>query len=157
MASDSQIPLTGNFKRSVDDKQRITIPKELRAALGESTGRIFYVAPSTDGSLAIFDHDSFVQLAERLRAAPPTERDVRAFGRLFYAQARRVELDRQGRLRIPQELADSARLGKEIILIGAGDRMELWCTETWEAYTTEKQPRYDELAEAAFNPTHRQK
>lgn len=145
------MPLTGNFKRSVDDKQRITIPKELRTALGESIGRIFYVAPGTDGSLAVFDRDSFTRLASRLQSAPPTEREVRAFGRLFYAQAHRVELDRQSRLRIPQQLATSASLGKEVVLIGAGDRMELWSTESWEAYTAEKQPHYDELAEAAFS------
>ena len=84
------------------------------------------MAPSTDGSLAIFDHDSFVQLAERLRAAPPTERDVRAFGRLFYAQARRVELDRQGRLLLPSNLRAAASLESKAVLSGIGNLFELW-------------------------------
>lgn len=145
------MPLTGNFKRSIDDKQRITIPKDLRTALGESVGEVFYVTPGTDGSLAVYDQASFQRVASRLDSAPPTERDVRAFSRLFYAQAHRIEIDRQSRLRVPQQLANWAGLTKEAVLIGAGDHMELWDSAKWEAYATEKQPHYDQLAEAAFS------
>jgi MraZ protein len=145
------MPLTGNFKRSIDDKQRITIPKDLRTALGESVGKVFYVAPGTDGSLAVYDEASFERVASRLDSAPPTERDVRAFSRLFYAQAHRVEIDRQSRLRVPQQLADWAGLAKEAVLIGAGDHMELWDSAKWETYAAEKQSNYDQLAEAAFS------
>lgn len=145
------MPLTGNFKRSIDDKQRITIPKDLRTALGESVGKVFYMAPGTDRSLAVYDEASFERVASRLDSAPPTERDVRAFSRLFYAQAHRVEIDRQSRLRVPQQLADWAGLTKEAVLIGAGDHMELWDSAKWETYAAEKQSNYDELAEAAFS------
>ncbi|NIP84232.1 MAG: division/cell wall cluster transcriptional repressor MraZ [Planctomycetales bacterium] len=144
------MPLTGTFTRAVDDKQRIAIPKELRAALGENREGIFYVAPGTDGSLAIYEQDAFVQMGQRLAHAPPAQRDVRAFGRLFYAQAHRVELDRQGRLRIPTPLSDWAGLGREVVLVGVGDHMELWEQRRWESYTSEQQGKYDELAEAAF-------
>ncbi len=145
------MPLTGNFKRSIDDKQRITIPKDLRTALGESVGKVFYMAPGTDRSLAVYDEASFERVASRLDSAPPTERDVRAFSRLFYAQAHRVEIDRQSRLRVPQQLADWAGLTKEAVLIGGGDHMELWDSAKWETYAAEKQSNYDELAEAAFS------
>ncbi len=144
------MPLTGTFTRSVDDKQRITIPKELRSALGEQREGTFYVAPGTDGSLAIYDEDAFVRLGQRLADAPPAQRDVRAFGRLFYAQAHRVELDKQGRLRLPGSLSDWADLGKEAVLVGVGDHLELWNTARWEKYSGDKQGKYDELAEAAF-------
>jgi len=148
------MPLTGTFTRSVDDKQRVTLPKELRAALGEHCEGIFegifYVAPGTDGSLAIYDEPAFVRLGQRLADAPPAQRDVRAFGRLFYAQAHRVEIDKQGRLRIPGTLSDWAGLSREAVLVGVGDHMELWDTVRWETYTTDKKDKYDELAEAAF-------
>ncbi len=58
--------LTGTFHRAMDDKQRVTIPKELRAAWGDASKGVFYVAPGTDGSLAIYDESSFVRLADRL-------------------------------------------------------------------------------------------
>ena len=109
------------------------------------------MAPGTDGSLAIYDESSFVRLADRLATASPTGRDVRAFGRLFYAQARRSELDKQGRLRIPPELSQWAALESEMVLVGVGDHVEAWDTAKWNAYTNERSARYDELAESAFS------
>jgi len=147
--------LTGTFSRSVDEKQRVTIPKDLRAALGEAGGKVLYVAPGTDGSLAIYDEQSFLQLGERLAVASPAERDVRAFSRLFYAQARRVELDKQGRLRVPPELTEWAELGSDAVLVGVGGHMELWEAKKWKTYSEQKQDHYDELAESAFGGSHK--
>jgi len=108
------------------------------------------VAPGTDGSLVLYTEEEFGRLAERLAAASPAQQQVRAFTRLFYAQAQRVEVDRQGRVRIPPELAKFAELGKEAVLLGVQDHLELWAVDRWEAYLAEKQAHYDEIAEAAF-------
>ena len=102
--------LTGTFNRLVDEKLRVAIPKRLRDAMKCPVRGVLYIAPGTDRSLGIYSEEAFSQLAERLSQASPTRQDVRAFLRLFYAQAQRVELDRQGRLRIPPELAQLARL-----------------------------------------------
>ena len=144
--------LTGTFHRSLDEKLRIAVPKRLRDALPCPPGGGLFVAPGTDASLAIYSEEAFARLAERLAAASPTEREVRAFRRLFYGQAQRVELDRQGRVRIPPELAELARLEKEVVLLGVEDHLELWSAARWQAYVAEKQARYDEIAEAAFGP-----
>jgi MraZ protein len=142
--------LTGTFSRSVDEKLRVAIPKPLRAALKRPEGGVMYVAPGTDESLALYTEDGFARLAEHLARVSPTRQDVRAFTRLFYARAQRVELDGQGRVRIPQELADLAGLQKEVVLLGVQDHLELWSAERWAAYLAEKQTHYDEIAEAAF-------
>jgi MraZ protein len=145
--------LTGTFSRTMDEKQRIAIPKRLRDALQHAeTTLALYVAPGTDGSLALYTEDSFSSLAARLSASPPTGQDVRAFSRLLYAQAQRVELDRQGRLRVPPELAALAALDKEIILVGVRDHLELWNRDRWQKYLLDRQAHYDELAEKAFLP-----
>ena len=144
--------LTGTFPRSVDEKQRVAIPKKLRDALAEADLKVLYVAPGTDGSLAIYTEAAFARLGERLANNPPTQQDVRAFGRLFYAQAERVDLDGQGRIRIPPELAKLAALDKDAVLIGVQDHMELWNRERWEAYLADRAARYDQIAEAAFGP-----
>ena len=89
-------------------------------------------------------------MAERLAAQSPTAQDVRAFGRLLYAQSQSVELDGQGRFRVPSELAGHAELGRDCVLIGVGDHVELWDKGRWEAYLTGLQPRYDQLAESAL-------
>ena len=142
--------LTGQFSRSIDQKLRVAIPKRLRVALECPDGGGLYVTPGTDQSLAIYTEEAFARLAEHIQRASPTRQDVRAFTRLFYARAQRAELDGQGRVRIPQELADLARLDKEVVLLGVQDHLELWSAERWEAYLAEKQSHYDEIAEAAF-------
>ena len=143
--------LTGAFQRAIDEKQRIAIPKNFREALGAGVQTLF-VTPGTDGSLAIYTEAALAQLAERLTAASPNGQDVRAFGRLFYARAQAVELDRQGRVRIPPELAQLAGLTNEAVLLGVQDHLELWDRVRWEAYVAERQARFDEIAEAAFEP-----
>jgi MraZ protein len=144
--------LTGNFNRALDEKQRVAIPKRLREAMECPDGGGVFVAPGTDSSLAIYSERAFARLAERLAQVSPTRRDVRSFTRLFYAQAQRVEFDKQGRIRIPPELAQLAGLGKDVVLLGVQDRLELWSAERWRAYVAEQQAHYDEIAETAFGP-----
>jgi len=145
--------LTGTFSRSVDEKCRIAIPKTLREALGHPKGQVMYVAPGMDGSLALYTEETFSRLADQLATASPTGQEVRAFSRLFYAQAQRLEMDGQGRVRIPPELAQWASLGHEAVLLGVRDHVEVWNRSRWEAYRAEQQPRYDEIAEKAFDNT----
>jgi MraZ protein len=142
--------LTGTFARSVDEKQRVAIPKRLRDALEQPDLKALYVTPGTDGSISIYTEEGLARLAERLAGSSPAQQEVRAFSRLFYAQAERVELDNQGRILIPAELARQASLGKEVVLLGVQDHMELWDRGRWESYFNEKSPRYDEIAEAAL-------
>ena len=142
---------TGTFARSIDEKLRVAVPKRLREALECKASGGLYVAPGTDGSLAIYTEGAIERLAERLAQASPTQQEVRDFTRLFYARAQRVELDRQGRVRIPANLAQLAQLSGEVVLLGVQDHVELWASDRWEAYLSEKQARYDQIAEAAFS------
>ncbi len=142
--------LTGSFGRVVDEKQRVAIPKRLREAMGVPEGGAMYLAPGTDESLSLYTEEGFARLAARLEQVSPNRKDVRAFVRLFYARAQRVELDSQGRVRIPQELAALAQLEKEVVLLAVQDHLELWSAEIWQRYLDEKQDHYDEFAETAF-------
>jgi MraZ protein len=142
--------LTGTFVRTVDDKLRIAIPKRLREALGADHQLHLYVAPGTDGSLALYTEAALAALAMRLSAASPAQDDVRAFSRLFYARAERVEADAQGRIRLPAALAELAALGREVVLLGVHDHLELWDRGRWEAYVASRSAHYDQIAETAF-------
>ena len=146
--------LTGTFARTIDEKQRLAIPKRLRDALSNSSDvvtTVLYAAPGTDGSLALYTEDSFTRLAEQLSAVSPTGQDVRAFSRLFFSQAQRLEIDRQGRVRVPPELVQMAKLTKEVVLVGVRDHLELWDKKRWENYVNQQQSHYDDLAEKAFS------
>ncbi len=141
--------LTGTFGRSLDEKLRVAIPKVLRDAMGAASKAALYLAPGTDGSLAIYTEDRLAKLADQLQGSPNAH-DVRAFSRLFYARAQAVELDGQGRVRIPPELAQFASLTKEAMLVGVRDHLELWDRSRWEQYVAEKQTSYDQFSETAF-------
>ena len=141
---------TGAYGRTIDEKCRIAIPKPMRALLGEGVEVTIYLAPGTNDSLNLYTAEGFERLAGQLAGASPTGAEVRAFSRLFYSQAQRVQVDRQGRIRIPGELADWAGLEREVILLGVRDHMELWDRGRWETYRDETKPRYDEIAASAF-------
>lgn len=142
--------LTGVFSRAIDEKLRVAIPKRLREVFGTEGEQVAYIAPGTDQSLALYTEESFARLADRLAQVSPTRQDVRTFSRLFYARAQRIELDSQGRMRIPPELAELARLGKDVVLLGVQDHIEIWAADRWQSYLAEQQGHYDEIAEAAF-------
>ena len=141
--------LTGTFHRSLDEKLRLAIPRPLRDPLAPAGNATLYLAPGTDGSLELYSEDAFSRLAAQLEAGPRNDREVRAFHRLFYGQVQRVELDKQGRVRLPAELSQLASLDKDIVLVGVRDHVEIWDIHRWEAYVGSTQPRYDELAERA--------
>ncbi len=143
--------LTGSYRRTLDDKLRLAIPKQLRDALGFTEQTVLYLAPGTDGSLAIYTQEIFEQLGQRLATASPAAQEMRSFSRLFYAQAQMAEVDKQGRLRIPPELAELGKLTSEVVLLGVRDHMELWDAGAWTAYLNDNQPKYDRLAENALS------
>ena len=145
--------LTGAFKRSIDEKRRIAIPKRFRDSISSEKDAVpvLYIAPGTDGSLTLYTEASFTRLANQLDNSPPTGKDVRAFSRLFFSRAEAIEVDRQGRIRIPTELADLATLKNEAMLIGVRDRMEIWDIKKWQEYIAANEAEYDELAEKAMD------
>lgn len=142
--------LTGTFERSVDQKLRVPIPKSLRETLNSGGETALYLAPGTDGSLALYTEESFSQLADRLAAVSPAAQDVRNFSRLFFARAQQVQIDSHGRLRIPADLAQLATIEKTVVLVGVRDHVELWDKDRWDNYLMQTETRYDQFAERAL-------
>lgn len=142
--------LTGQVVRAIDEKLRIAIPKRFRDTMPALEEKGLFVTPGTDASLAIYTAEALAGVAQRLAAASPAGQDVRAFNRLFYARAEHVEVDGQGRIRIPQPLAEFASLDKEAVLLGVSDHLELWDRVRWEGYLAGKSSQFDALAESAF-------
>ena len=143
--------LTGTFVRALDDKQRFAIPKRLRDAMLDSPGKKLFMTRGTDASLAIYTEEVLAGVAQRMAAASPVQQDVRDFQRLFYAQAEQLDVDSQGRVRIPPALAQLAGVSKEIVLLGVLDHLELWDRSRWESYLAERTGQYDALAVRAFD------
>ena len=146
--------LVGSYRRTLDEKMRVAIPKPLRDALGFPDRNELYLTPGTDRSLAIYTSEHLSQLGETLAQKSPVAQETRAFTRLFYAQTQVAEIDSQGRLRIPSELAKLATLVGEVILLGVRDHIEIWSVTAWDAFLEQTQPLYDQLAERAFETSN---
>ena len=116
---------------------------------------VLYVTPGTDGSLALYTEEALAGLAAVWPKPSPNAQDVRAFSRLFYARAQAVELDSQGRVRIPPELAQLGRSEQRSGAGGSARSSGALGPQRWDAVRAERQNQYDEIAEAAFEqPSH---
>ncbi|QDS98982.1 Transcriptional regulator MraZ [Adhaeretor mobilis] len=142
--------LTGLYRRSLDDKQRLALPKPLRSKVLESEP--MYVTPGLDGCIAVYPEQAFAALAERLAIGSPAAKEVREYSRLFYSQASCVEIDRQSRIRIPQSLLDWADVSVEAVVVGVRDHLEIWSGERWEEFVASRDQQYEDLAVTAFAP-----
>lgn len=137
--------LTGSFPRTLDEKFRLAVPKRLRDDFDESPLKTLIVAPGTEKSLSLYSDNEFSRLAERLGQKSKTS-DVKNYIRLFYSRAERVDLDSQGRIRIPERLVTFAGLEHEIILMGVNDHAEIWSREAWTKFLEQHETSFDELA-----------
>lgn len=142
--------LTGCYRRTLDDKARLAIPKQLRDAIGFPQETNLFIAPGTDKALVIYTAAVLEEIGQALSKLSPAGKDTRAFARLFYSQAQPAEIDKQGRLRIPAELASFAGIKSEVVALGVRDRIELWDAATWDNFLTQNQSSYDALAEAVL-------
>ena len=84
-----------------------------------------------DGCLSIYPMDEWVAFEEKLRALPLTNKDARTFSRFFVAGATTCQLDKQGRILVPQTLRQFAGLDKDVVLTGNLNRIEVWSKEKW--------------------------
>ena len=141
---------TGTFQRTLDGKLRVLLPKRMRVGLPESTK--LYLTPGTDHCLEMHTDVSLNELAVKANKSSSGSKNLRSFSRLFYARAQECDIDKQGRIRIPSELAGIADLGKDIVLVGVGFHWEIWDQNRWEEYLTQHHQAFDEIAETTFNP-----
>jgi MraZ protein len=140
--------LTGTHPRTLDDKKRFALPRRVRELLGEPA--TLFVTPGPDQCLWLYTQDGLERLAEKLDQTPAANAEARVFRRLYFAQTEAVDLDRSGRVLLPERLVQFAGLRHEVVLIGVRDHLELWDAERWQRYLTENAPRFDAVAEGAF-------
>lgn len=132
----------GEYQHGLDTKNRMIIPAKLREELGNK----FILTKGLDGCLYAYPIVEWKVLEEKLKSLPITNKDARAFVRFFFSGASEIELDKQGRGLIPQNLIEYADIEKEIVSIGVLTRVEIWSKEKWIKYN-EANIDYDSIAE----------
>ncbi|MBE6037458.1 MAG: division/cell wall cluster transcriptional repressor MraZ [Clostridiales bacterium] len=132
----------GEYQNSIDAKGRLIVPAKFR----EDLGFRFIMTKGLDHCLFLYSMDEWEKFEERLKELPVADKDARAFIRSFYAGATECEIDKQGRISIPTHLRDHAKIEKELVTIGAMNRVEIWSKAEWTSYC-ERTMDTDEIAE----------
>lgn len=118
----------GEYNHTIDAKGRLIVPSKFREILGDA----FVVTKGLDGCLFVYDNEEWKLFEEKLRALPITNKEARQFVRFFLAGATEAEVDKQGRILIPNVLREFAELIKDVVLVGVGSRIEIWSKERFE-------------------------
>ncbi|RPF47999.1 MraZ protein [Hydrogenoanaerobacterium saccharovorans] len=132
--------LIGEYAHSLDAKGRVNFPAKMREHLGEH----FILTKGLDGCLFVYAMDEWGRLEEKIKALPMSK--ARTLQRFLFSGAVDVELDKQGRIVIPPNLRDYAELSKEVMIIGASVRAEIWDKEKWQKSCEELTPEMVEQA-----------
>ncbi len=139
----------GEYNHSVDPKGRLIIPSKFRDVLGD----LFMVTKGLDGCLFVFDKNEWDAFVEKLRTLPISNIEARKIVRYFLAGAAELEVDKQGRVLLPGTLREFAGIEKETVLVGVGNRMEIWSKDKWDGTNTydDVEELAEHLAEFGFN------
>jgi len=133
----------GEYQHGMDLKGRISVPSKFREELGDC----FIITKGINGCLFIYSQEEWTSFSQKLRTLPLTNREAQAFIRLFFAGASECDVDKQGRILIPTNLREYAKLDKDISIIGVFSRVEIWSKDSWEDYSNNSSAGYDNILE----------
>lgn len=133
----------GEYQHTIDPKGRLIVPAKLREGLGEK----FVATKGLDNCLFVYPMDEWKLLEQKLKSLPFTRADARSFVRFFFSGATECEVDKQGRILIPANLREYAKLDKDVVLLGVSSRVEIWSKDLWENYSRQAEESYNEIAE----------
>ena len=124
--------LLGEYRHNVDIKGRVSVPSKFRGDLGQT----FVITKGLDNCLFMYSKQEWETFEQKLKSLPLTNQDARSFVRFFFAGATQCEVDKQGRVNIPQNLREYANITKDVVIVGVATRAEIWDSENWNKYTT---------------------
>ncbi|MBU0645885.1 division/cell wall cluster transcriptional repressor MraZ [Patescibacteria group bacterium] len=133
----------GEYKHNIDEKGRLAIPVKFRSDLAKGA----VVTRGLDTSLFLFPMEEWDKLAQKLANLPLGQSNSRAIARLMLAGAMDVEMDKQGRVVIPEYLREYAGMKKTVVLAGLYNRLEIWEQSKWEEYKAATEKDAEEIAE----------
>ncbi len=139
--------LLGEYRHNVDTKGRVSVPSKFRGDLGQS----FVVTKGLDNCLFMYSKQEWETFENKLKELPLTNNDARSFMRFFFAGAAECEVDKQGRINIPQVLRDYAGIKKDVVIVGVSTRAEIWDSSNWDSYTSSDSLDVSQIASQMSN------
>jgi len=136
--------LVGEYEHTIDDKNRLTLPAKFRRAFAEGV----VVTRGLDGCLYAYRRPDWARLVEsRLATLDPLGKEGRRMLRFFFSGASETDLDKQGRMMIPAALLEHAKLGRDVVVAGVHDHLEIWDRATWKRELAEVEGSAEDVAE----------
>ena len=132
----------GEYNHTIDAKGRLIVPSKFREQLGNE----FVITKGLDGCLFVYSNEEWQNIENSFRDKPLTSKDARKFMRFFFAGAATCEVDKQGRILIPNNLREYAGIEKDVVSVGVLSRVEIWSKDKWMENSD-----YDDMDEIAEN------
>ncbi len=144
--------LTGHYFHTIDAKSRLTIPARLRASINQREEGYGFVAVSNiDKILYFYTPNHYDEIAPEFDTSSRTNPDVRNFELITYGLVETLEIDRMGRVLIPERLMEECGLSaREVVVAGVGDHIEVWPRDKWVTHVEKQKANRDELAKRAL-------
>ena len=139
--------LMGEYHHTIDDKGRLIIPAKFRDDLGDT----FVITRGLENCLFVFSSSEWNKFTKNLNTLPFTRKNARNFSRFLLSGATVTEFDRQGRINITSPSISYADLKKECVIIGVGDRLEIWASEKWDEFYETNKDAMSDIAEDLFD------
>ncbi|MEK7503758.1 MAG: division/cell wall cluster transcriptional repressor MraZ [Patescibacteria group bacterium] len=135
--------LIGEYQHTIDTKRRLAIPSKFRKDLGEQA----VITKGLESCLVIYTLEEWGKQAQKLEALPNSQADARNYARVMLSGASDVELDKLGRVLIPDYLKNYAVLKKNVTLLGLSNKIEIWDSEKWEEHKKRTESSVGDIAE----------
>ena len=135
--------LIGEYKHTLDTKKRLSLPSKWRKELGDK----LVLTRGLDTCLFVYPLKEWEKITEKIGQLPLGQADTRSFNRFFLSGAVEVEVDKNGRILVPDFLKDFAKLKTKLVLAGIHDRVEIWDEKQWNEYKRRIERQADALAE----------
>ncbi len=136
--------LLGEYEHTIDEKNRLTVPARFRESFSEGV----VITRGMDRCLSVYPRAEWESTVDaRLAELDPLSREARGLQRYFYSAAAEAELDRQGRIVVPAGLVEYAELGRDVVVAGVRDRLEVWNRDAWHKQRDEIEGSAEHVAQ----------
>jgi MraZ protein len=131
----------GEHRHALDEKGRIIFPARMREDLGAQVT----LQKGIDPCVYVFPPDEWERQVANVASLPTTKPEARRYARFFFSQAQTERVDRQGRLTVPASFREYAGLSRDVVVVGAGQRVEIWDATRWEQHLGEAEQGVEEF------------
>lgn len=134
----------GTYQHSIDDKNRLSLPAKLVAKF---SNRVVVASKGFEGCLELRSVEDFANWSEKILSYSPNKKDSRILARQVLANSAEIELDKANRILLPEVLKKLASLNKNVVIIGLGNKLEVWDAKAYAKFTNETNDKFEEVAE----------